>query len=104
MSCQNCIHATVCSTREHWCDDEFSFEGCTNYEDRLRLEKLVTEHATMKRFLNGEWVDSQDVQDILCIDFTTGIARYEFCRTAKWNKPPLNGQNITTMFRLKTNT
>lgn len=54
-----------------------------------------------KRLLAGEWVDCQEVQEALDIDFATGLRLFEFSRTAKWNPAPLNGQCIKTEFRLQ---
>lgn len=55
----------------------------------------------LKRLLNGEWVDTKDVEKYLNIDFSEGMKLFELNRTAEWNPPPLNGQKITTEFRLR---
>lgn len=57
--------------------------------------------AILKDLINGEWVDCDKVQEALSIDFSTGLKMFDFSRTAEWNPPPLNGQKITTKFRLK---
>ena len=57
--------------------------------------------AVMKRLLDGEWVETQEVEAALGIDFSEGMKLFDFGRTAEWNPAPLNGQKITTMFRLK---
>lgn len=63
---------------------------------------LLDHLEALKKFINGEWVDTDIIQIILGIDFSTGLKMFDFSRTAKWNPAPLNGQKITTKFRLKT--
>ena len=55
----------------------------------------------LKSLVNGEWVDCKLVEDALGIDFVTGCKMFNLSRTAEWNPAPLNGQKITTKFRLK---
>lgn len=55
----------------------------------------------LKSLVNGEWVDCKLVEEALGIDFATGLKMFSFSRTAEWNPAPLNGQKITTKFRLK---
>lgn len=72
--------------------------------DAVEVEKyneLWHDNDVLKRLINGEWVDTEDVQKALGIDFSTGMRMFEFSRTAKWNPAPLNGQYIETKFRLK---
>ena len=99
--CIKCIHGAVCSTREHWCDDAFSADGCNDFIDESAFNELETENDILKRLINGEWVDCDDVQKALGIDFRTGLKMFDFSRTAEWNPYPLNGQKITIKFRLK---
>ena len=61
----------------------------------------VVQFNALKSLVNGEWVDCKLVQEALSIDFATGLKRFDFSRTAEWNPAPLNGQKITTKFRLK---
>ena len=61
----------------------------------------LREQDTLKRLVMGEWVDCEAVQNALGIDFATGMKMFDFSRTAEWNPAPLNGQKITTKFRLK---
>ena len=63
---------------------------------------LLDHLEALKKFINGEWVDTDIIQTILGIDFSTGLKMFDFSRTAAWNPAPLNGQKITTKFRLKT--
>ena len=66
--------------------------------ENLRLQKQL-EYA--KAMLNGEWVDTDKIQTLLGINFGEGLKRFDFSRTAEWNPAPLNGQKITTKFKLK---
>lgn len=52
-------------------------------------------------FNDGEWCDTQDICRLLNITFEEGFRKFEFSRTAQWNAAPLNGQKITTKFRIK---
>ena len=61
----------------------------------------VVHFNALQSLVNGEWVDSKLVQDALGIDFNTAFGMFDFIRTAEWNPDPLNGQKITTKFRLK---
>lgn len=61
----------------------------------------VDQFNALKNLVNGEWVDCEIVQEALGIDFSTGFKMFDFSRTAEWNPAPLNGQKITTKFRLK---
>lgn len=56
---------------------------------------------TYKKLFGGEWVDTEEVQKALNIDFSTGFKLFDFSRKAEWNPAPLNGQKITTEFRIK---
>lgn len=67
-------------------------------------EDLCKKYETLRKLLEGHWVDAQDVQDALDIDFKEGCERFELGRAAKWNKQPLNGQRIITKFRLHEKT
>lgn len=55
----------------------------------------------LKKLLNGEWVNTEDVEKYFNISFADGMKLFEFSRTAEWNQLPLEGQKITTKFRLK---
>lgn len=54
-------------------------------------------------FNDGKWCDTQDICRLLNITFEEGLRKFEFSRTAEWNAAPLNGQKITTKFRLNFN-
>ena len=66
------------------------------------VKEPETKNDVLKRLFNGEWVDCEDVQEALGIDFKTGLKMFDFSRTAEWNPYPLNGQKITIKFRLKS--
>lgn len=63
-------------------------------------DELLKKYETLRKLLAGQWVDTQAVQDALDIDFSEGLRMFDFGRTVKWNKAPLNGQKIITKFRL----
>lgn len=67
-------------------------------------EELAKKYNTLRKLLEGQWVDTQDVQEALEISFSEGMRRFDFGRMAKWNKPPLNGQRVITKFRLHEKT
>ena len=78
-----------------------SCERDANNKGSETLNQLQEDNKVLKQLINGEWVDCDAVQRALGIDFGTGLKRFEFSRTAEWNPAPLNGQKITTKFRLK---
>lgn len=61
----------------------------------------MTDENILTAFNAGEWCDTQDICRLLNITFVEGLRKFEFSRTAEWNKAPLEGQKITTRFRLK---
>jgi hypothetical protein len=63
-------------------------------------EELLKKCETLRKLINGNWVATQDVQDALEISFSDGLKMFDFGRIAKWNKAPMEGQNIITKFRL----
>lgn len=66
-----------------------------------QYEQLQAKNDTLKSLVNGEWVDCDAVLIALGIDFATGLKMFDFSRTAEWNPYPLQGQRITTKFRMK---
>lgn len=68
-----------------------------------------TENEPIERLLNGEWVETDEVQKALGITFAEGLRRFEFSRTAEWwsivgkteEERARNGQKIETYFRLR---
>jgi hypothetical protein len=63
-------------------------------------EDLLKKCETLRKLINGQWVDTQAVQDALEIDFKEGMKLFDFGRQVAWNKPPRNGQFIVTKFRI----
>ena len=62
---------------------------------------ILEENKVLKNLIFGKWVDCELVCKALNIDFSTGLKMFDFGRTAEWCKSPLNGQEITTKFKLK---
>lgn len=63
-----------------------------NDEERKRVLDALT---------SGEWVETKAVCDALNITFAQGMKMFSFSREVKWSRPPANGQNITTKFRVR---
>lgn len=87
---------------------KFAFDIVKQQEAEIEKLQLDNHNLWMKAdiltdFINGEWIDTENIQTALNIDFSTGMERFDFSRTAEWNPPPLNGQKITTKFRLSHN-
>ena len=89
---------------------DVSQEICTSckiwkIEDEAKIEKKAfcqeDQIEFLKRFVRGEWVDCNIIQDLLGIDFSTGLRMFEFCRVVQWNPAPYNGQKVRTCFRIK---
>lgn len=47
----------------------------------------------------NEWIESKIVESHFNMPFIKCIKEFGFNRQVEWNKPPLNGQRITTYFR-----
>ena len=72
------------------------------FADEQRPIFTVNEQLDLlKRFARGEWVDCYIIQELLGIDFSTGLRMFEFSRTVQWNPAPYNGQKVRTCFRIK---
>lgn len=71
--------------------------------DRLQdWDRGLTEQGEiLKRLINGEWVDSCDVEAALGLTFAECVKRFEMNRIATWNPYPLNGQRVDVQFRIK---
>lgn len=67
----------------------------------LRMVDLQKQVEALRELVRGEWVDTDLVEKALDIDFSIGMALFDFSRTAEWNPPPLNGQKVTTKFKIK---
>lgn len=80
-----------------------SLETERNNHDRLQdWDRGLTEQGeVLKRLINGEWVDSCDVEAALGLTFAECVKRFEMNRIATWNPYPLNGQRVDVQFRIK---
>ena len=84
------------------CNIEFEPYGSGHsFIDFHPIIEMCEQHKALVNFVKGEWVDTGVICKALGIDFSTGFEMFDFSRVAKWNQPPLNGQNITTKFRIK---
>lgn len=79
------------------------FDAAIQVVKQLAEEYKTKRKEVISKLLNGEWVNTEDVEEYLGINFKLGWKLFDFSRTAEWNPPPLNGQKITTQFRLKGN-
>lgn len=79
------------------------FEMERHNHDRLQdWDRGLTEQGeVLKRLINGEWVDSCDVEAALGLTFAECVKRFEMNRIATWNPYPLNGQRVDVRFRIK---
>lgn len=67
------------------------------------------EIEVLKRLLNGEWIDTKEVQNALGIDFKEGLKRFDFSRTSEWwsivgkteEERARKGQKTIICFKLK---
>lgn len=66
--------------------------------------RVKKDHEVLKRLLNGEWVDKDDVCTAMGITFTEAMQMFEYGRMAKWNPAPLNGQRVVEKFRISEKT
>lgn len=84
------------------CNIEFNHWGgaydAVDFHPVLETQDQIN---AIRDLFKGEWVDTDLVCKALNIDFSTGLKMFDFSRTARWCDPPLNGQIITTKFKLK---
>lgn len=66
---------------------------------RIIEERLGRDCKELFDDIKEEWIESNLVQEYFNLTFGECFRRFEFCRTAEWNKYPLEGQKITTYFR-----
>ena len=105
------IDANALMEKAEWYED---YDYCTgeyvmkkhidieDIEDAPTVDAVeVVQFNALKSLVNGEWVDCKLVEEALGIDFATGLKMFDFSRIAEWNPYPLNGQKITTKFKLK---
>ena len=102
-SCYDCLFCGVCSDAG---DAGFSclkedVSKCKNFKNKSEYTVVKTADLEMlKGFIKGEWVDTEPLCRVLDIDFSRSAGLFDFSRAAKWDGPSLNGQKITTKFRL----
>lgn len=101
-----CYFLTIANTGDKSLD--VAYEKVSKALDKaIKIVKQTAEQFDMERekvineLLKGEWVNTEDMEKYLNIGFSEGMKMFEFSRTAEWNPEPLNGQKITTEFRLK---
>lgn len=70
----------------------------------VSCETLLDYVETLRKLINGEWVDCDKVCDAMNIDFKDGMRLFSFGRQAFWNPAPLNGQKVITKFRIAEKT
>lgn len=76
--------------------------------DRKKAEEASFNDAK-KAFLNGDWVESETVQEMTGMTFSECIKAFDFSRTAEWwsivgkteEERQRNGQCVTCKFKLK---
>lgn len=61
----------------------------------------MSDENILTAFNKGEWCDAKDICRILNITFNEGLHKFKLSRIAEWNKYPLEGQKITTQFKIK---
>jgi hypothetical protein len=83
--------------------DNYNYEA---YDAGFEAGKqaMLSKYETLKKLLEGQWVDCKAVQDALDITFAEGLRMFEFGRIAKWCPAPMNGQKIITKFKLSEKT
>ncbi len=73
------------------------------------MEKGFNKIEVLESLFSGEWVNSDDVQKALYLDFSSCFKLFEFSRTAEWlsivgetpEERAREGQKIVTKFRIK---
>lgn len=84
------------------CNIEFEPWGSSHVTvDFHPVVEIQEQLSALRRFINSEWVDTDIICKALGMEFFTGLRMFDFSRTARWCEPPLNGQIVTTKFRLK---
>lgn len=93
-----------------------SVEDVIEYLDNLLINQNrwdgrgdCGEMNNIKAFLNGEWVESDIVQELLRLSFSECFFLFDFARTSEWwsiigkteEERKRNGQKVTILFRIK---
>ena len=82
----------------------------------MELVKVLDNHKKSEEaslikndFLNGDWMDSEKVQELTGMTFSECLSAFDFSRTAEWwsivgkteEERQRNGQKVTCFFKLK---
>lgn len=74
------------------------------YQNQMKKNKNNKEEEkinVLTKLFSGEWIDTQRVEKVLNITFEEGMRIFDFKREVEWNPAPLNGQKISTYFKIK---
>ena len=73
----------------------------TQINEKGYIKFSKDEQEQLLSFIRGDWCETQIIEKVFGIDFGEGLKLFDFSRTAEWNPEPLNGQKITTKFKIK---
>ena len=74
------------------------------YQNQMEKNKNNKEEEkinVLTKLFSGEWIETQRVEKVLNITFEEGMRIFDFKREVEWNPAPLNGQKISTYFKIK---
>lgn len=74
------------------------------YQNQMKKNKNNKEEEkinVLTKLFSGEWIETQRVEKVLNITFEEGMRIFDFKREVEWNQAPLNGQKISTYFKIK---
>jgi hypothetical protein len=69
-----------------------------NKNNKVEGEEKIN---VLTKLFSGEWIETQRVEKVLNITFEEGMRIFDFKREVEWNPAPLNGQKISTYFKIK---
>lgn len=96
-----------CQFSKETIPEQLNYVYCSKFEKEVSVvtefNKCQHDEKIINAFINGEWCDTNDICRLLKISFADGLKCFDFSRTAEWNAAPLEGQKITTKFRIKQN-
>lgn len=69
-----------------------------NKNNKVEEEEKIN---VLTKLFSGEWIETQRVEKVLNITFEEGMQIFDFKREVEWNPAPLNGQKISTYFKIK---
>ena len=101
------VRCTDCQFSKETIPEQLHYVYCSKFEKEVSVvtefNKCQHDEKIINAFINGEWCDTNDICRLLKISFADGLKCFDFSRTAEWNAAPLEGQKITTKFRIKQN-